>query len=90
MIRLFCDRCGAETTGRSHGSINGVEEADDQGNGTNQACDCFDVVCDDCFVAWQQWMHPNRLTAESGDTVDAVDPHAADPGTLTTRVESSS
>lgn len=56
MIKTFCDRCGKETTGEKHGSINGVEEADDNGDGTNQAPDCFDIICDACFESWRAWM----------------------------------
>jgi hypothetical protein len=59
MIRTFCDRCRTEVTeDDQHGSINGIEIADDHGNGTNQAPDCFDIVCNDCFKAWRVWMKP--------------------------------
>lgn len=56
MIRTFCDRCGTETTGDQHGAINGIEDADDNGNGTNQANDCFDIICATCYLAWRAWM----------------------------------
>lgn len=56
MTKTFCDRCGRETTGKKHGAIHGIEDADDSGGGTNQAPDCFDIVCAECFEVWRLWM----------------------------------
>ena len=58
MIKTFCDRCERETTGEKHGAINGIDDANDNGDGTNQAPDCFDIVCRECFDAWRTWMKP--------------------------------
>jgi hypothetical protein len=81
MIKTFCDRCRKETTGEPHGAINGIVDANDNGDGTNQVPDCFDIVCEACFAAWRAWMKPctncGHVDAHDGPAGDVADacPH---------------
>ena len=75
MVKMFCDRCRKETTDTPHGAIHGIENADNNGSGTLQSSDCFDVVCDECFVAWRVWMKPQveqTLEQHATDLVTSI------------------
>jgi hypothetical protein len=93
MIKQFCDRCGAETSDAPAGHVNGIEDADERGNGqvTTQA-----DLCGTCYQGFLDWL-AHHTSAEAmlalirsmlaqSPSADAIDPHAPDPGTPSTRV----
>ena len=61
-MKQFCDRCEMDVTDIASGHLSGVEQADEQGNGT--VTDDVDL-CAECYIAFRQWV-------EHGRTADAV------------------
>ena len=53
MTKDYCDVCGKETTGRTSAVIDGIADADAEGNGT--ITDHF-AVCLGCFRKWKHAM----------------------------------
>lgn len=55
MIRLLCDRCNRDVTNDpKHGSIGGIEDGDQHGDGT--CTDNYNIVCADCFAGFRTYM----------------------------------
>lgn len=55
MTRQFCDRCGADVTGRRWASVHVVADADAQGNGkvTTEG-----DLCPACYRLLVAWLKP--------------------------------
>jgi hypothetical protein len=66
MTRTFCDRCARDITTEKSGRVEGVEDADVEGQGaTTELAD----LCERCYLAFRAWLQitvPNHHS--SGDT----------------------
>jgi hypothetical protein len=49
MTKHYCDRCGCDLTGKTSGAIQGVKDADDQGQG--MVTDGAKCLCRRCYLA---------------------------------------
>ena len=67
MKRFFCDRCGVEVTGKRSGAASGVEDADENGDGTSTHH--ADHLCRGCyraFVIWLTLLHTSVVKKPAG------------------------
>lgn len=51
--KTYCDLCGSDVTGVKSGRIYGIDDVDEEGNGTES--DSFDA-CEECYAAWAESM----------------------------------
>jgi hypothetical protein len=51
--RMYCDVCGADTTDKRSSALDGIREADWEGNG--EVTDHFDV-CVRCYNKWKRFI----------------------------------
>lgn len=63
LIREFCDRCGKEVTGQQSGAINGVDDADRNGDGT--VTHIFNVLCLGCYQRAIDFLRSYSIESES-------------------------
>lgn len=53
MIRHFCDRCGADVTGKKSSAVSGIADADPHRNGSvTTSAD----LCPRCYKALLTWL----------------------------------
>ena len=63
MIRVFCDRCGQEVTGRLSSTVYGIANA--ATNGTGTVTDSFNIICRRCYRAWKAFMQPTATSLKA-------------------------
>jgi hypothetical protein len=71
MTKSFCDRCNAETTGVQSAHVMGIDDANENGDGTiTKSAD----LCVHCYEAWLDWLKSPAWDAyrEDARAVDAV------------------
>jgi hypothetical protein len=49
VIKELCDRCGVDLTEKHSAAINGIRDADRDGNGT--VTDALEILCPKCYRA---------------------------------------
>jgi hypothetical protein len=54
MTRTFCDRCGLDITAVKSGRVEGVDDADVDGQGA--VSDVADL-CEPCYLDFRAWLH---------------------------------
>jgi len=62
VIRTFCDRCEAETTGVTSGHVSGIPDADDNGNGEIQTSK---DLCARCYTEFRGWLKLPRTVKQA-------------------------
>lgn len=60
MRRDYCDRCGADITDRASSSVQGIKEADLDGNGTITD---GGAVCRKCYRLFRAWFNAVKVKA---------------------------